>query len=92
MQRFYRMHENCWRSSGVKSCGNFASDQSTLAHAGYNYSPRTGMKQFDAMIESLRHVPAKAVSEILQSSGLYPDNIFPNAVHGKRMVAGNRRK
>jgi len=50
------------------------------------------MKQFDAMIESLRHVPAKAVSEILQSSGFYPDNIFPNAVHGKRMVAGNREK
>ena len=47
------------------------------------------MEEFDASIECSRQWSPDTIGEILQGLSFYADNIFPDAVQGKRMVAGN---
>ena len=83
------MHEQGGRPRRAESSCNLASDQAALAHTGDDHSSCAGMEEFDASIECSRQWSRNTIGEILQGLSLYADNIFSNAVHGKRMVAGN---
>ena len=89
VQCFHGMHEQCRCTRRAESCSNLASDQAALAHSGYDHPARTCIKQFDTLVECVRHRSGDARDEVLQSLRFYADNIFADVVHGKRMLAGN---
>jgi len=87
MHRFHRMHEQRWTPGGIQSGGNFARDDSTLAHTRHYHASATGVEQFHGAIESLSHVAGNPIGERTQCLRLDTHHVLADVFHGRLDVS-----
>ena len=84
MQGFHGMQEQCRRPSRTQRSRNLAGDEPALAHASDYHPSGTAVQQLHCAAECLRHGAGNAVGQGPKGFSFNADNVFANAIHGRK--------